>query len=268
MQAISGSISAELANILNDPASVIQLLSNSLPSQSSYFIQVALAQTFFLQSMVILRVLPLTLALLRCCFGPRLTAKERSLKWGILSSLEDPPEASLAETFAQLILLYMVSFVYGAIAPVTSFFLFFCFILIESGYRYQIIHNYPRGYDSGGRIWKHFIGFILVAMIVSQLTLIGLLALKQSRYAGPALGPLLAVTCLFTMFLNAQHSTVSEYLPTRDCILKDSENTAEGVLDMDFVKGAYLQPSLQDELVKPDYEDDDDDEEGDDSTDR
>jgi Calcium-dependent channel, 7TM region, putative phosphate len=255
VSAITGGVSAELANILNDPESLITLLANSLPAQSSYFIQIVLAQTFFLQSFEILRIYPLGVSLLRRFFGPRLTAKERRRKWGWLYSLDDPPEFSHAETFAQLILLYMVSFVYSPIAPITSIILCFCFVLLESGYRYQFMHNYPRGLDTGGRLWKHFIAFTLAGMVVAQLTLIGLLALKQSQFAGPALGPLLATTILFIMFINAKHGTVSEYLPTRDCILRDSENTAEGPMDMDFVKGAYLQPSLQNKAVQPEYED-------------
>jgi calcium permeable stress-gated cation channel len=256
VSAISGGIYAELANMLNDPGSVITLLANSLPAQSSYFIQIVLAQTFFLQSMEILRVYPLGVALLRRFMGPRLTARERRRRWGMLHALEDPPDFWHAETFAQLILLYMVLFVYSPIAPVTSCFLCFCFVLLESGYRYQFIHNYPRAFDTGGRLWKYFIHFTLASMIVALLTLIGLLSLKQSPYAGPALGPLLAVVSLFITFLNAKHSTVSEYLPTRDCILKDSKNSSGGPMDMGFVKGVYIQPSLQNMVIDPVYDDD------------
>ena len=106
-------------------------------------------------------------------------------------------------------------------------------------------------------MWKHFIAFVLAGMVVAQLTLIGLLALKQSPYAGPALGPLLAVTILFIVYINSKHNLVSEHLPTRDCILKDLENFAEGEMDMEFAKGVYLQPSLQNKPVEPEYDNDD-----------
>lgn len=246
---------AELKNIYNNPDMLINLLANSLPLRSSYFIQIILAQTLFKQSIEILRVYPLGVALLRRCIGPRLTVKERRRKWGWLCPLEDPPEFSHAETLAQLVLLYMVFFVYSPIAPVSCVFLCFCFILCERGYRHQFIHNYPRAFDTGGRMWKYFIAFTLASMVVAQLTLIGLLALKKNLYAGPALGPLLGITVLFIIYINAKHAVVSEYLPTRDCILKDSENSMERPLNMGFVKGAYLQPSLQNKPVVPDYND-------------
>jgi hypothetical protein len=70
------------------------------------------------------------------------------------------------------------------------------------------------------------------------------------------------VVSLFIMFLNAKHSTVSEYLPTRDCILKDSKNSSGGPMDMGFVKGAYIQPSLQNMVIDPVYDDDNDLREG------
>jgi len=249
---ISGSISAELANILENPGAVIDLLANSLPSQSSYFIQIALASTFFLQSIELLRVYPLGMALLRRFVGPRVTEKERRKRWGIVNSLEDPPEFWLAETSAQLLLFYLVFFVYSPIAPVTSIFLCFCFILVECSYRYQLIHNYPVDFDTGGKLWKTFIHFTMASLIIGQLTLMGLLSLKKNPYSAPALGPLLVCTILFIIFMNSQHSLVADYLPTRDCVDRDDENNAEGPMDTSFLKDAYLQPSLKSsEPVRP-----------------
>jgi len=94
--------------------------------------------------------------------------------------------------------------------------------------------------------------------VIAQLTLIGLLALKKSVFT-PALIPLIIITGLFILFINSKHSLVSNFLPTRDCILLDSENRVEGEMDMDFVKGAYLQPSLQHPVVNPDFDEGKDD---------
>lgn len=45
VSALSGTITSELANILNDPEQIVTLLANSLPAQSSYFIQVSIMST-------------------------------------------------------------------------------------------------------------------------------------------------------------------------------------------------------------------------------
>jgi len=182
VSALSGSVTAELTNIIENPDSILTLLANSLPAQSSYFIQIALAQTFFLQAIEKLRIYPLGLALLRRFIGPRLTAKERRRSFGWIASLDEPPDFWHAETFAQLILFYMVFLVYSTIAPVTSFFLCFCFILTESGYRYEFIHNYPRNFETGGVLWKDFIKFVLGSMVS---TVCGMCGMHSLHYCCP-----------------------------------------------------------------------------------
>lgn len=169
VSAVSGSITAEITNILANPESLIDLLANALPSQGYYFVQIALAQTFILQAIETLRIYPLGVAFLRRFIGPNLTAKERRRSYGWLNPLDEPPDFWHAETFAQLILFYMTFFVYSSIAPVTPIFLCFCFYLCESGYRYQFIHNYPRAFETGGVLWKGFIKFILASMVSGRL---------------------------------------------------------------------------------------------------
>ena len=138
--------------MIRSPESIIDLLSTSLPSQSAYFMQMILATTLMLQGIELLRLYPLGCAMLRKVMGPRATAKERSKAWMWIYSLEDPPEFWHAETFAQIQILYvMIFFVYAVIAPITTFVLLFCFILLEAGYRYQFFHNYPLAFDTGGQ---------------------------------------------------------------------------------------------------------------------
>jgi hypothetical protein len=246
---------AEISNIIKNPGSVIDLLANSLPAQSSYFMQILLATTFLVQSMDFLRVYPLGVAFFRHFIGPNLTKNERSRTWGGINSLEDPPKFRLAKTFAQIVLYFMVLFVYAPIAPVTTFALFFCFILLESGYRYQFIHNYPRPFDTGGKLWLVFIEFTLASMLISQLTLIGLLALKESVFAGPAIAPLTAITILFVIFIKRKLVLVTKHLPTRDCLIIDRINTESSFVDDLFARDKYLQPALRAARVEPDFDD-------------
>jgi hypothetical protein len=45
VSAISGSVTKEISNIISDPLSIIDLLANSLPAQSTFFIQVRISAT-------------------------------------------------------------------------------------------------------------------------------------------------------------------------------------------------------------------------------
>ena len=55
----------------------------------------------------------------RYVFGPRLTEKERRRTWSVFNSLEDPPAFWHAEILAQVMIFFVVFFVYCTIAPIT-----------------------------------------------------------------------------------------------------------------------------------------------------
>jgi len=122
VSALTGTITAELTNFLNNPEQIVDLLANSLPAQSSYFIQICLVFTFLLHGLDLIRAYPLGVAFLRrFCFGPNLTREERRKSWGWFSSLEDPPDFWHAELLAQIMLFFVVFFVYSVIAPITRY---------------------------------------------------------------------------------------------------------------------------------------------------
>jgi calcium permeable stress-gated cation channel len=166
---VSGSITSELANMVDNPGEIVQFLGTSLPAQSSYFIQIVFVFTFFVQGLELLRVVPLSYALVRRYVGPRLTEKERSRSWHFVHSLEDPPPFHLADNFAQIVLFYVVFFVYSSTSPITCVFLFGCFLIVECGYRYHIIHNFKADADSGGRLFEGFVNFLMSSVVIGQV---------------------------------------------------------------------------------------------------
>jgi hypothetical protein len=253
VSAISGGIYAQLAQIIDDPGSLVTLLANSLPAQGTFFVQILLVTTFVGQGLELLRVVPLTLALIRTKIGLNLTKKERSKPVNdYIRPLSDPRPFEHAEVFANLVLYFMVLFVYAIISPIVSYFVAFCFLIMGSGYRYQFIHNYPSTPDSGGKLWSGFICICLAAMIIAQVTLVGLLALKKAAYATPCMVPLIIMTVCFIMHLRVKHFRVANSLPTVDCMKLDRAN---GRLHFEFVQGKYLQPSLRARDEYPEVED-------------
>ncbi|KAL3922786.1 MAG: hypothetical protein SGILL_002017, partial [Bacillariaceae sp.] len=251
---ISGSLTSELANMIDNPESIVQFLANSLPTQSSYFIQLILVFTFFIHGLELLRVIPLSYALARKCIGPNLTAKESRKKWRFIYSLEDPPDFWHAETFSQIVLFYVVFFVYAAISPITCVFLLGCFLILESGYRYLFIHDYSTSPDSGGRIWGGFVQIMFTGMIIGQLTLLGVLILNQAFYAIPALVPLVILTILFIIYVHPVKMHVARNLPAITCLEVDKldEGKENDRSNYDFLRGKYLQPALTQPIVAPD----------------
>jgi Calcium-dependent channel, 7TM region, putative phosphate len=100
---LSGGVFQEIENIIENPTSVIDLLAKSLPAQSTYFIQIIFVITVKASAMELLRVIPVLLALLRQCIGPRLTEKERQTTFMGLRPLCDPSEFPHADYTSQTV---------------------------------------------------------------------------------------------------------------------------------------------------------------------
>jgi hypothetical protein len=192
--------------------------------------------------MEILRAVPLVLAGLRTCIGPRLTEKERNTTFLGIRPLCDPLEFEMADTFAQTVLFFVVLLVYSVIAPITNFVMAFCFVYMGTAYRHQFIYIYPARPDSGGKLWTSFIGVLLICIFIAEFTIAGLLGLKKSGIASALMIPLIIITVLFNAYIKQQHFRVTESLTSRECLKTDLKN---GGLDFSFVKGAYVQPELQ-----------------------
>jgi hypothetical protein len=249
--AISGSILDELSAMLKDSSLIIDLLAQSLPRQSTFFIQILIVDTCISLGVELLRVVPLTMALLRRCFGPRLTKKERETTWMGLRPLNDPSEFSHAEVLASTVLYYTVFFVYATLAPITTWFMLLCFTFLSVGYRHQFVYIYPTFPDSGGKLWVAFFKLLPILMIIAQVTMVGVLALSKSAVASSLMLPLLICTILLTIYINQQHFAMTEYLPAKDALLADLRHNADGEINVDFLKDKYVQPELRDREVWP-----------------
>jgi hypothetical protein len=245
VSAISGSITSEITNIINNPTSAITFLATSIPGQSSYFMQILFVQTFLGQVLELLRVSPLAIAWARSVVGPNLTEKERNTTWLGIRPLTDPREFEFADIVSNGILYFMVVFVYGTMAPVTNWFLAFCFIIMISGYRHQLVYNYPPTPDSGGQLWISFFSITQTCLLIAEITLVGFLALKEATIATPLMVPLIIITILFNVYIKQRHFLVSSRLPSRAALKRDLQNQAEGPMNMSFVKGKYVQQALQ-----------------------
>jgi hypothetical protein len=249
VQAISGSLTAALYNIIDDWTSIVDLLATTIPVQVKSFIQYVQVKNFLGCSFELLRVTRVVMAMLRHRFGPDLTEKERNKPWmGILPMLE-PEEMEYPMLFANMILYFMINLVYSCIAPIMSYILLLCFGIHGLVFRHQLIYTYSKKNDDGGLLWTSAIMLLLLCMILSEITLIGIIFLKQAFIAGISLFPLIGCTVLFTSYIRKQHFRVTEYVPSTLCSRIDKNN--KETLDMSFLKDSYLQNALKEKLEFP-----------------
>ncbi|CAB9506136.1 CSC1-like protein [Seminavis robusta] len=247
VSAISGSIYEEIQKFVQTPGTIVELLATSLPTQSTFFIQMSFVSTFSTWFSEGLGVARIGKGILRSWVGPQLTDRERQKHlWG-LRPLSDPEDFPYADNMAALVLLYMIYFVYCVIAPLVSFVVACSFLILETLFRHQFVYVYPKRADSGGRLWMNFIKCLTACILIAEITIFGLMALKKS--AMPTLMiPLLVVTSMFSIYIRNQHFRVAEHLPTRLCLSQDYRNRD---LDMGFVKDCYLQQEMTEKQAIP-----------------
>jgi len=173
-----------------------------------------------------------------------------SLTNSIKPSRTCPEEFGHADVLSGSVLYFMVFFVYSTIAPITCFFMGFCFLLMGACYRHQIIYVYPTVPDSGGKLWVKFISLLPMMMIMSQVILLGLLSLKLAFTSSTLMIPLIIITVLFNMYIRQMHFKMTEHLPCRIAIRQDLKNVSNN-MDFTFLDGLYVQPELRDKEILP-----------------
>ena len=89
--------------IARDWTEIIDLVAQSLSSQSIYFMQILLITTTAFAGFELLRPIPLLMAALRERVGPNLTEKERNKTYMGLHPLNNPPEFPHVDTTSRLV---------------------------------------------------------------------------------------------------------------------------------------------------------------------
>jgi calcium permeable stress-gated cation channel len=146
----------------------------------------------------------------------------------------------------------MIFFVYATIAPISTVALGLTFFILSISFRHQFVYIYPRHPDTGGKMFVGFINFAFTCIIVSELTVVGFLGIKQNPVAAGLMFPLIVVTIGFMIYIKQKHMSHGNQLPSSVCMEADYRNAVEGSIDFSFIKNAYLHPALKAELdVKP-----------------
>mmetsp|Transcript_134 Transcript_134/g.216 ORF Transcript_134/g.216 Transcript_134/m.216 type:complete len:335 (+) Transcript_134:693-1697(+) len=142
----------------------------------------------------------------------------------------------------------MVLFVYGCMAPITSYFTLIVFGMLAIGYRHQFLYVYPIANDSGGKLWMNFQRLSITCAILAEIVLCSVLFLKLSYAAAVLMIPLIVATIIFDRYFKRRHYSITSFLPLGDCAAVDRHNMNEGMAN-EWLKDAYLQPALKKRVV-------------------
>ncbi|RLN89976.1 hypothetical protein BBJ28_00023593, partial [Nothophytophthora sp. Chile5] len=145
---------------------------------------------------------------------------------------------------------------FAPIAPLVCYFTGFYFFVAEVVYRRQVLCVYKPMAFAQGAFWPRLYLFCIVAVVVAQLTLIGLLSLKKAAVPLIFASVLVVVVLLFNHYVLTLYPPVAKYLPLTECVRLDS---TRGLYDPKapqffFLDNVYRQPAMnQKQPIRADY---------------
>lgn len=200
---------------IQNPQSILTLLGNSLPAGATFFIGWVVFQTAMhsLELIVLGSQLWGHVFLANRIFAPtpRLLAKVKQ-PWAFMYFYYLPTH----------LLVLAIVMVYAVINPLIIIAGTIYFGLGLLVYKHQFAYVYVRRYESGGALYRRVAAYSTDALILSQITIWGLLWIKGELAAGIVVIPLVVLTGLFKYYLRITFRKRSKYLAADTTLVMQS----------------------------------------------
>ena len=229
--AVAGTIFDTLAIIVENPETAFELLGNSLPRMSSFFITYAFLKTFLGLGLELVRLVSLVQQVIRFVLFPNSTLREkRSIRMG-MRAIDDPGWFPFHKILAQDMLVVVVSVVFAVVAPIVLFpcamFCLFSRIL----WTHHHLYVYESVFETGGQFWPKIFRRFVFGLIVAQMTITGQFILKEARHEAYATIALMIMTYIFLRSTRARYDAPSSTLPLEVATVMDiSLSQEEGAI--------------------------------------
>ncbi|XP_020087224.1 CSC1-like protein At4g02900 isoform X1 [Ananas comosus] len=233
---ITGTAFEQLNSFLHESANKIpEIVGRSIPMKATFFISYIMVDGWAGIAAEIIRLKPLVIFHLKNTFLVK-TEQDRE-------QAMDPGCLEFASSEPRIQLYFLLGLVYAVVTPILLPFIIVFFSFSFLVFRHQIINVYNQQYESGASFWPDVHGRLIVAMIVSQLLLMGLMSTQRAPQSTLLLG-LPVITICFHSFCKGRFEPAFVKLPLQDAMVKDTlERATEPNLNLrDYLKYAYIHP--------------------------
>lgn len=223
---ITGGLTSVLTDFANNPASIFNILANSLPKASNYFFNYLTVQALSSSASALLQVSPLITWFL---LAPILDSTARA-KWRRQTTLQDVQWGSFFPPFTNFA---VIGIIYSVIAPMILVFMLVIFALFWLVYCYNVLYVFQFRNDTGGLLFPAAVNQLFVGLYVMELCLIGFffIARDASGNAGNIPQAIIMIVALvftiaFQWLLNSAFRPLFEYLPITledEAVIRDEE---------------------------------------------
>ena len=218
---IAGSIFDTIAIIVETPEAAFEMLGNSLPRMSSFFITFVTVKTFFGLGLELVRTMSLVQATARYLIIPNATLRTARKVVAGLRAIDDPGWFPFHKILAQDMLVVVISVVFAVVAPLVllpcALFCLFSRIM----WTHHHLYVYESVFESGGQFWPKIFRRFIFGLIIAQMTITGQFILKEARHEAYATIALMFMTYLFLRSTRARYDPTSSTLPLEVATVMD-----------------------------------------------
>lgn len=204
---IAGSLLSQLDAFIDEPASIVSLLAESVPSFSTFFINFIMLATFAQWPLQLVRAPALVIGSILQKFSVTEYEKEQA-------SL--PPQFAYGSSYPMYLLIFLIGLAYCVIAPLISPFAFMYFFFGYMVIKAQFLYVFDPKTENGGKLYPLALKRVLGGCLVGQITLIGLFALKQAPAQSTLSIPLAVATILFLHHLRRSFEQLEDSALQKD----------------------------------------------------
>jgi hypothetical protein len=224
---IAGSIFDTIAIIIDNPEAMFELLGNSLPRMSSFFITFVTMKTFLGLGVELVRTMSLVQSLLRFVLFPNATLRMKRNTVIGLRAIDDPGWFPFHKILAQDMLVVVISVVFAVVAPMVllpcAMFCLFSRIM----WTHHHLYVYESVFETGGQFWPKIFRRFVFGLIIAQMTITGQFFLKEARHEAYATIALIFMTYFFLRSTRARYDPSSSTLPLEVATVMDISLTHE-----------------------------------------
>lgn len=232
---LSGSLLDQIGESFAHPKSFPAHLASAVSAQGDFFMTYILTSGLFGFSLEILQPGLLTWDLMKY---PWNLGKNRNPYTFSLPYYRNIPFVSLS---------ILIGMVYAVVSPLLLPFLVSYFLLGYAVFINQIQDVYIITYETCGQYWPYIHHYIIVALILMQVSMIGLFGLKSKPSASVATVPLLVLTVLFNEYCKIRFLPSFRIMSLQDAKTNDELDEKNGLMEANFqrVLDAYSPPCMR-----------------------
>ncbi|TVU19271.1 hypothetical protein EJB05_35410 [Eragrostis curvula] len=237
---ITGTAFQQLDNFIHQSANKIpEIVGESIPMKATFFMSYIMVDGWAGVAAEVLRLKPLVMFHIKNTFLVR-TEHDRE-------QAMDPGSLDFYNSEPRLQLYFLLGLVYAVITPILLPFIIVFFSLAYIVFRHQIINVYNQQYESGAQFWPDVHRRLLIALMSSQILLLGLLSTQEAEKSTVALLPLPVLSLWFHWVCKGRFEPAFVKFPLQDAMVKDTlERAHDPTFSLrEYLKGAYVHPVFQ-----------------------